>query len=36
MKTNINEDANATNIVFISKEKKLYVPVVTLSEIDNQ
>ena len=35
-KNNINEDANANNIVFTIKYTKLYVPVVTLSARDNQ
>ena len=33
---NINEDANANNIIFTIKETKLYVPVLTLSARDNQ
>ena len=33
---NINENANANNIVFTIKDTKLYVPVVTLSEKGNQ
>ena len=32
---NINEDANANNIIFTIKDTKLYVPVVTLSARDN-
>ena len=35
-KNNINEDANANNIVFTIKYTKLYVLVVTLSARDNQ
>ena len=33
---NINENANANNIIFTIKDTKLYVPVVTLSAKDNQ
>ena len=33
---NINEDANANNIIFAIKDTKLYVPVVTWSAKDNQ
>ena len=33
---NINEDANANNIIFTIKDTKLYVPAVTLSTKDNQ
>ena len=33
---NINENANANNIVFTIKGTKLYVPVVTLSTRNNQ
>ena len=33
---NINEDANANNIISTIKNTKLYVPVVTLSTEDNQ
>ena len=32
---NVNEDANANNIIFTIKDTKLYVPVVTLSARDN-
>ena len=35
-KNNINEDANVNNIIFTNKNKKIYVPVVTLSARDNQ
>ena len=31
-----NANVNSNNIVFTSKDKKLYVPVVTLSAKDNQ
>ena len=31
-----NDDANSTNIIFIIKDTKLNVPVVTLSAKDNQ
>ena len=33
---NINENANANNIIFTIKGTKLYVPVVTLSPRNNQ
>ena len=33
---NINENANANNIIFTTKGTKLYVPVVTLSPRNNQ
>ena len=33
---NINEDANANNIIFTIKDTQLYVPAVTLSAKDNQ
>ena len=33
---NINEDANANNIIFTIEDTKLYVSVVTLSARDNQ
>ena len=33
---NINDDANADNIIFTIKDTKLYVPAVTLSAKDNQ
>ena len=33
---NLNKNANANNIIFIIKDTKLYVPVVTLSAKDNQ
>ena len=33
---NINENANANNIIFTIKDTKLYVPVVSLSAKDNQ
>ena len=33
---NNNDDANSNNIIFIIKDIKLYVPVVTLSAKDNQ
>ena len=33
---NINENANADNIIFTIKGTKLYVPVVTLSARDNK
>ena len=32
----INNNANGNNIIFTIKDTKLYVPVVTLSAIDNQ
>ena len=31
-----NNDADSSNIIFTMKDKKLYVPAVTLSEKDNQ
>ena len=31
-----NNDTNSNNIIFIIKDTKLYVPVVTLSARDNQ
>ena len=33
---NLNDDANADNIIFTIKDTKLYVPTVTLSAKDNQ
>ena len=33
---NINENANADNIIFTIKDTKLYVPVVTLSVRDTK
>ena len=33
---NINEDANANNVIFTIKDTKLYVPVVTLLARDNK
>ena len=31
-----NDNANPNNIIFINEDAKLYVPVVTVSEKDNQ
>ena len=33
---NVNDNANANNIIFPINDTKLYVPVVTLSATDNQ
>ena len=33
---NINEDANANNVIFTIKDTKLYVPIVTLLARDNK
>ena len=33
---NVNDNANANNIIFPIKDTKLYVPVVTLPATDNQ
>ena len=33
---NVNDNANANNIIFPIRDTKLYVPVVTLSGTDNQ
>ena len=35
IENNINEDANAKNIIYTIKDTKLYVPAVTLSAKDN-